>query len=130
MIFELITHVHTTVLYFLDLLKSISRGKIRGQNEVNVRKRYNNFKMFVKQKYCFYFPIVELKRQASILNFKIATEFGLQTYTNMKRSYFIFDSLMDTDFIIDFMVYEDNLVCNQNEHEPQRFLTLSISSIF
>lgn len=48
----------------------------------------------------------------------------------MKKSYFIFDSLMDMDFIIDFMVYEDNLVCNQSEHKPQHFLTLSISSIF
>lgn len=126
-------HVLKMVLYFPDLLKSITGRKIRGK--INMRKEtYNNLKkMFVilKTKICFFdFPIVELKRQASILNFKIATEFGLQNDINMKRSYFISDSLMDMDFIIDFMVYEDSLVCNQNEHKPQRFLTFSISSIF
>lgn len=77
----------------------------------------------------FYFKIVDFKREASILNVKIATEFGLQNVINMKKPYFILDSLMDMDFIIDFMMYKGNLVYNQNEHKPQLFLTLSISRI-
>lgn len=86
--------------------------------------------LYWKQKFFLKFQIVDLKRQASILNFKIATEFGLQNDTNIKGPYFILGSLVDMDFIIDFMVYKDNLVCNQNEHKPQLFLTLFISSIF
>lgn len=34
--------------------------------------------------------------------------------TSMKKPYFILDSFMDMNFFIDFMVYKDNLVYNQN----------------
>lgn len=110
-------HVFRTILYFPCLLKSIAGRKIREKLSKCVKIKPIIILKYVcytkKQKYILHFPIIDLERQASILTFKIATEFGLHNDKH-EKPYFILDSFMDINFIIDFMVYKDNLVYNQN----------------